>query len=73
MKSGSSGKSVVKRCRLVCSPVLSQLTSRCVWFSVTELAEEVSVLGLSSAGSVLESAAAELLQSAAQREWPVLI
>lgn len=45
----------------------------CVWLSVTVLVEEVSVLGLSSAGSVLESAAAELLQSAARREWPVLI
>lgn len=37
------------------------------------LVEEISVPGLSYAGSVLESAASELLQSAAQREWPVLI
>ncbi|KAM7388903.1 hypothetical protein PAMP_022907 [Pampus punctatissimus] len=54
-------------------PALSQLSRRCVWFSVTELVDGVSVLGLSASGSVLESAAAELLQSGAQREWPVLI
>lgn len=55
------------------TPALSQLTRQCVWLSVTGLVEEISVPGLSCAGSVLESAASELLQSAAQREWPVLI
>lgn len=37
------------------------------------LAEKVSVLGLGCAGSVFESAVAELLQSVAQREWPALV
>lgn len=43
------------------------------WFSVTGLAEKASVLRLSSAPSVLEADAAELQQSVAQREWPVLV
>ncbi|KAA8589193.1 hypothetical protein FQN60_010538, partial [Etheostoma spectabile] len=54
-------------------PALSQLSRRRVWLSVTALVEEVSVVALSSAGSVLELAAVELLQGLAQREWPVLI
>ena len=54
-------------------PALSQLSRRRVWLSVTALVEKVSVVALSSAGSVLECAAVELLQSLAQREWPVLI
>lgn len=44
-----------------------------VWLSVTGLVDEVSVWVRSPAGSVLEPAAAELLQSAAQREWPTLV
>lgn len=54
-------------------PALSQLTRQCVRLSVTVLVEEVSVPGLSCAASVLETAASELLQSAAQREWPALM
>lgn len=44
-----------------------------VWIGVTELGQEVSVLGLGSTGSVLELAAVELLQSVARWEWPVLV
>lgn len=45
----------------------------CAWLSVTVLVEEVSVLCLSCAGSVLGSVSSELLRSVTQREWPVLI
>lgn len=47
-------------------PALSQLSSLCVWLSVTVLVDEDSVSDLSCADSVLECAAAELLQSLAQ-------
>ncbi|TDH07850.1 hypothetical protein EPR50_G00110320 [Perca flavescens] len=60
-------------CSRALQPALSQLSRRRVWLSVTVLVEKVSVVALSSAGSVLECAAVELLRSLAQREWPVLI
>lgn len=53
-------------------PALSQLSRPCVWLSVTVLVEKDSVSELGCADSVLECAAAKLLQSLAQWEWPVL-
>lgn len=47
-------------------PALSQLSRSCVWLSVTVLVEKDSVFELGCADSVLECAAAKLLQSLAQ-------
>lgn len=47
-------------------PALSQLSRLCVWLSVTVLVEKDSASKLGCADSVLECAAAKLLQSVAQ-------
>lgn len=51
---------------MLCASSQSAVQIICVWLSVTVLVDETPVFCFSAAGSVLESAAAVLLQDLAQ-------